>query len=480
MWNKTVSTMINNRRTFLKSSLFATLGITPFVSKSAVSRSRQNKKLPVSLETDVCVVGGSCTGVFAAISAARLGAKVCIVEKQNAFGGTATNSMVFVWHSLMNTEFNQQIIAGLTQETMDRLKIRNAVKTYDRSESEGFRFNSQELKIELDEMVLEHNIEPFFHTAFSEPVIDDDGELTGIIIENKDGRSIIKAKQFIDASGDGDLAYRLGLKNYTSDIMLPPTTCAHFEGWQSVRKEVSKLMKEHGKEFDMPLGYIWGNKIPGSETSMIAGTRVFDADCSKAADLTRAEMEGRRQVRAIMDLIRKYIPDNKVTLTGLPSHIGIRQTRQFKCQYQLTGNDVLHGVRFDDAVANGSYRVDIHHHNKPGITFRYLDGREAYSCPGQPKEYGRWRPETSENPTFYQVPLRSLIPGKYDNLILAGRMLDADPVAFSGARVMVNMNQLGEAAGTAAYLALEQNKAIEKVNPQKVREVLKNNGSIIL
>lgn len=150
--------MINNLRIFLISSQFAILGMKPFVSKSAVPKNRQNKKLPVSIETNVCVVGGSCTGVFAAISAARLGAKVCIVEKQNAFGVTATNSMVFVWHSLMNTEFNQQIIAGLTLETIERLKKRNAVNVYERSESEGLRFNSQELKLELDEMILEQNV----------------------------------------------------------------------------------------------------------------------------------------------------------------------------------------------------------------------------------------------------------------------------------------------------------------------------------
>lgn len=471
--------MYNNRRGFLKASLFLTLGSVPVISRGMEPKMRKKQKLPVSHDTDICIVGGSCTGVFAAIRAARLGAKVCVVEKQNAFGGVATNSMVFVWHSLMNTEFNKQIIAGLTLETIERLKKRDAVQIYERSESEGFRFNSQELKIELDEMVLEHSIEPFFHTTFSEPVIDDDGELIGIIIENKDGRSIIKAKQFIDATGDGDLAYRLGLKSYSSNTLLLPTTCAHFEGWESVQKKISGLIKVHGKEFNLPLGYIWGNNLPGSNTSIIAGTRVFNLDCSKAADLTKAEMEGRRQVRAMMDLIRKYIPDNDLVLTALPSQIGIRQTRQFKCQYQLKGDDVLTGRQFDDAIANGSYRVDIHHHDKPGITFRYLDGREIYSCPGQLREYGRWRPETSKNPTFYQIPLRSLLPGIYDNLILAGRMLDADPVAFSGVRVMVNMNQLGEAAGTAAYLALDQKKSICEISPLELRENMKRNGSVI-
>lgn len=466
---------MNTRRKFIRNFILSGVGLSA-VNVNAAEQ-KKNSHL-ISHETEVCVIGGSCTGVFAAIRAARLGAKVCIIEKQNAFGGVATNSLVYVWHSLMNTEFSKQIIAGLTEETMDRLKKRNAVNIEEKSEHAGFKFNSQELKIELDEMVLEHGIQPFFHTSFSEPVLED-GNLIGVIIDNKDGRSIIKAKQFIDASGDGDLAARLGLDSYRSDIMLPPTTCAHFEGWNSVREEIAQLIRDKGSEFNLKPGYIWGNNLPESDTRMIAGTRVYEVDCSKAADLTRAEIEGRRQVRAIMDIARKYIPENELVLTALPSQIGIRQTRQIKCQYQLTGDDVLNGKSFDDAIAYGSYRVDIHHHDKPGITFRYLDGREVYSSPGKPKERGRWRPETATNPTFYQVPFRSILPGKYDNLIIAGRMLDADPVAFSGVRVMVNMNQLGEAAGTAAYLALNKGVAIGDLSAKVVRNTMIKGGSII-
>ena len=109
-----------------------------------------------------------------------------------------------------------------------------------------------------------------------------------------------------------------------------------------------------------------------------------------------------------------------------------------------------------------------------------MDGRKVYSRPGYPDEERRWRPETASHPTYYQIPLRSLIPGVYDNLILAGRMFDADKVAFSGAQVMVNMNQLGEAAGTAAYLALEQGKAMQRLAADDVRKYMEKEGSIML
>lgn len=472
--------MKKTRRSFIKGTIggIAGLSLLPnnVFGKKNKSITTIEKKLPVIEETDICVLGGSGTGVFAAIRAARLGARVSIIEKQNAFGGVATNSMVCIWHSLYNTESNNQIISGLTEETIERLKKRDAIKSINKTERSAFIFNSQELKIELDEMVLENNIKPYFHTLFSEPLLEDD-KLVGVIVDNKDGRGIIKAKAFIDATGDGDLCTRLHLDSYCSELLLPPTTCAHIENWNN---NIVGLIKEHGKEFNIPEGFSWGNMVPNStHTRMVAGTRIYGVDCSKAIDLTQAEIEGRRQIRAIMDLVRKYQPENNIVLSGLPAHIGIRQTRQIKCKYSLTGDDLLLGKNFNDAIAYGSYRVDIHHQDKPGITFKYLDGREEYARPGYPTEHKRWRDETTSNPTFYQIPLRSIIPGTYHNLILAGRMFDADRIAFSGARVMVNMNQLGEAAGVAAYCSIDQDKPIFKLKNEDIRNTMKIGGSII-
>ena len=111
----------------------------------------------------------------------------------------------------------------------------------------------------------------------------------------------------------------------------------------------------------------------------------------------------------------------------------------------MSGEDALSGRRFDDAVAYGSTRVDIHHDSGPGITWRFLDGSEI-EVPerGVPEIHRRWRDETPENPTFFQVPLRSLIQDRVPSLMLAGRMLDADKERFSAVRVMINMNQTGE------------------------------------
>ncbi|GHC04307.1 FAD-dependent oxidoreductase [Cerasicoccus arenae] len=438
------------------------------------------RELPVTGEFDLCVLGGSCTGVFAAIRAARLGLSVALIEKMGSFGGVATISSVNVWHTPLDEAFKKRIFAGLSQELIDRLKRRDAVNEDLANPNVGWRFNSAEMQIELDELVLEHGVRPWLHTSFVAPIVQD-GQLKAIAVENKSGRQAIKARFFIDATGDGDLCERLGLETYIAAHRQPSTACAAFSGWETLEGvNWGELIREHGEAFNLPQGFAWGGKIPGSDIFMLAGTRVYD-DCSTAEGFTRAEIEGRRQVRAIHDIMRQHAPNSKLILQSLPARIGIRETRHVRCHHQITGDEVLHGHHFDDAIAYGSYRVDIHHDDKPGLTFRYLDGREIRARPGYPHEIGRWRPETPDSPTYYQIPYRSLIPqGPFDNVLAAGRFIDADSVAHGAIRVMVNMNQTGEAAGVAAYLALKNEQSAAAVSPTKLRTLMADGGSLML
>ena len=160
------------------------------------------KHIPIVDEADVCVLGGSCTGVFAAVRAARLGAKVVIIEKQNCFGGVATLGLVNIWHSLYDSEFKKQIISGLTEEVVERLEKRSAVQRISNSPSSGFNLNTEELKIELDQLITESNVKPYLHSFYAAPCVEGD-TVKAVIIENKSGRQAIAAKVFIDATGDG-------------------------------------------------------------------------------------------------------------------------------------------------------------------------------------------------------------------------------------------------------------------------------------
>ncbi len=444
------------------------------------------RQTPIAYEADICVIGGSCTGAFAAIAAARLGAKVAIVENMGFFGGTATASKVCVWHTNMNSTYDHDIFAGLTMELINRLKARDAVIDKGPNPYAQFVFLPDEMIIELDEMVIEAGIRPFLHTRFVGCVKSDDGEVQAAIIEDKSGRRAIKAAVFIDATGDADLVYQMGLPTRTADHLQPPTTCAIVQGVNSVTDGTPHMQFLRENVFDpkypeaLPKGHLWTATLPGEDMIMVAGTRVHGADCSDPDQLTQAEIEGRRQVRAIVDILRKQEGGEAVKLFGLAARIGIRETRHAVCEHQLTEQEVLYGKRFDDAVLNGSYTVDIHLTDDDGIIFRSLDGVEKVIMADGSRTIGRWREETEGLPTFYQMPYRSMIPKGSRNVIVAGRCVDADPGAFGAIRVMVNANQMGQAAGVAAYLALNANQMVGEVDAVKLRQTLESAGQLVL
>lgn len=429
-------------------------------------------------EVDICIIGGSCTGVFAAVRAARLGAKVAIIEKQNCFGGTATAGMVNVWHSLYDIDKKEQVIAGLTQEVIERLQLVEGVSC---DEKRGaYRLDTELLKIELDQLILDNSINCYLHTMYCAPYVKHD-ELLGVIIQNKDGRQAILSKFFIDASGDGDLAFHLGLDSYKHDNIQPPTPCYKLIGDIS-GVHIEKLLQDHGAEFGLPEDWGWGGSIPSiPNLHFRADTHVFNVDCSKAEDLTYAEIEGRRQMKAIINILRKYAPNGKeLRIAGMCSNIGIRETRHFESDYKMNQHDLINGVSFDDAIGYGTYPIDIHHANESGITFRHLDGREIVRKDRMsPAVENMWR-EGDDYARYYQIPFRTLVQRKVPNLITAGRMINADSDAFGAVRVMVNMNQVGEAAGVAAYIATSSAKKVWDIDINQVRNMLKKGGTIIL
>ncbi len=436
--------------------------------------------LPVIEEADICVVGGSCTGLFAAVRAARLGAKVVLIEKQNRLGGLATLGMVSMWHPVYDIGGERQVIGGLTYEMMRRLERRNAIGNF-HDYKQHVRLNSEELTLELDALALEHpNIRLYLHTAFSRVLLREPGVIDAIVVENYLGRFAIRAKQFIDASGDGLLAREAGCRLRLPERPQPPTSCARLANWNTIdAKQLSEMMDQYRHEFpDLPCGYWWGMHIPNSPLFMLAGTRVLNYRPEEQLALTRGELETRRQVRAILDMLKAKVPGCQVTLETLPATLGIRESWHIESLGQVKGEEMLAGTRFPDAIGNGTYPVDIHNDQDETISFRWLDGRYATLRHGKKVDEGRWLPEGETLP-FYQFHLRSLIPAGMKNLITAGRMIDADREAFGALRVMVNLNQCGEAAGVAAYQALHTNCGIAEADPGAIRKRLVEGGSIL-
>ena len=459
------------------------------MSTSSAEITEPARATPVIAEFDLCVVGGSCTGVFAAIAAARLGLRVALVETLGLLGGTATASMVCVWHSLWNSTGEQRVTAGLTQRLIDRLMARGAVIEKERNNPHWqYCFNPAEMAIELDTLVEEHGIQVFLHTRVVSVITADAAQrqVSALVIEDKSGRRAIRARAVVDASGDADVLRRLGVKTRQHEHLQPPTTAVAVTGLDAIRAadptfNLSKEVFDPTRPGSLKRSFLWSAPLPGSEhVSMIFGTRVHGVDCSRAEDLTQAEREGRRQARAIVDLVRERRPGFPVAMVGLPARIGIRESHHAECLHHLTGDELLHGVRFPDAIANSWYRVDIHTQGGGGITFRNLDGSEQVCHDDGTWTVGRWRPEQALDPTFYQIPYRSLVPTALDNVLVAGRCLDADVQANGAVRVMVVCNQMGEAAGTAAALALKGGTTMAQVDPAVLRRTLSEHGAVML
>lgn len=441
----------------------------------------KSREIPVVWEGDLCVLGGSCTGVFAAIRAARLGLKVAIVEKQNCFGGTATAGLVNIWHSMYDFDIKERVIAGLSQEVIDTLAAKGQAEIVDEC-SIANRFNPMHLVYQLDKMVQqEPNIHTFFHTFYAGAEAEGDA-VQNVYIQNKDGRSAIRAAFFIDATGDGDLMRDLGCTRYVRKNLQPPSSCFFLKGLTSGQM-IEWLVTQHGAEFGLDDDWGWYGHVPGIPgISFRADNHVFGYDLSKAEDLTQAEFEGRRRAFAFEALLKAYASP-EYAIVNLCSAIGIRETAHYATRYQANEKDLLQGARFEDAILQGTYRVDIHHDEDNGITFKDLNGdMHTHYGKGEKVVRGNWRHELGLDDNYsryYQVPFSILVQEQWKNVIPAGRMVNADDASFGALRVMINTNQLGEAAGVAAYLCLHQNSGVQTISGVDVRKLLAKGGSAL-
>ncbi len=428
---------------------------------------------------DLVVVGGGCTGVFAAVRAARLGLRVAIVEKGNCFGGVATSGLVNIWHSLFDTTQNEQIIGGLTAEVVQILTEQGYAQC-DKQQNSAILFDPNAMKWTLDALAVKSGITVFFHTVYGALTLCD-GQISSLLVANKDGLGEIRASFFIDATGDGDLCRDAGIPSYTAPAVQPPTPCCLVAG--HMKTTTAELIQKHGAEFGITDDWGWSSAIPGmDDVKLRADFHIFGKMCNKADDLTAAEIEGREKLHTLSLLFKKYA-DPSPAIVSLGTQIGVRETVHFTTRFRATEQDLLLGRSYDDTVMKGSYRIDIHHQNDSGITFKYLDGRTV-TMHGKASRTttGNWREElgiTAPPATYYQAPFDILVQERIGNLIPVGRMLHADEGAFGALRVMVNLNQLGEAAGVGAYLSLAQSKRIFELSGKDVQKVLREGGSLV-
>jgi len=211
-----------------------------------------SREIPVVWEGDLCVIGGSCTGVFAAVRAARLGLRVAVVENHTIFGGMATAARVNEWHSTYDVGNQNQIIAGLTMEMVQRLTKRDAVIERARHERTQYVLDPAALALELDLLIRENAVRPFL-AARCVGGKREGGVVRAAFIEDKSGRRALRARFFIDASGDGDLLRRVGFEAYQNEQLQPVNLQAVVAGFPELSgPELSEVIQKNAEKFGYP------------------------------------------------------------------------------------------------------------------------------------------------------------------------------------------------------------------------------------
>jgi hypothetical protein len=418
------------------------------------------------------------------VRAARLGISVALIEQNILLGGMATAAQVNEWHSLHDISGRTQIIGGLTAEVLDRLHNRGVVCEGTHRHCGKFSyFNSAEMAMELDLLIRENRIRVFLK-ASCVAAVREGNKVTATIIEDKSGRRAIRSRMFIDASGDGDLLRRAGFTAWKNEILQPVNSQMLAAGLgriiEATGKGIWEQVRHRMGDFDYPKhnSAPWINGYPSpADLKNVYGPRLNGYDASDADQLTAAVLESRRCHRALLDMVRAELSTD-VAAVALAHALGVRETWHARSLYRLQSADLLDGRRFPDSIARGTYPVDVH--SPEGTLLRYLDGREDLIGKDGSLTTRRWREESHDPPPFYEIPFRCLVPEKAENLLVAGRLLDAEREAFGGVRVMVNMNQTGEAAGVAAWLALHQNLEPKNLDPARLRMAMAKGGSLAL
>jgi glycine/D-amino acid oxidase-like deaminating enzyme len=433
------------------------------------------REIEVRGEYDVLVVGGGGAGIAAGIAAARSGARTLLIERYGFLGGMATAGMVGYFCGFFTTGTAKKlIVGGIAGSLLERLKERSAVTAKGASRVDpriaSLRFNPELFKFVTEEYAVKNGVELLYHSFVTDVAWEQKGSrLSGVIVENKSGRCALLAKVIIDASGDGDVAFRAGVPCDIGDEKGRLQTLTTM--FRMIHVDVEKMqdlttpvVKEKLEEavntgeygFKRPDGIL----NPALPSGLVSANIVSVPDliATDAWDLTRAEMEGRRQVLEYIKAFRRYLPGfEQAELSSFAPQIGIRETRRIQGLYALQEDDVLKGRKFDDAIALGAWPIEMHDPETRRIIWKFLEKEDDY----------------------YTIPVRCLIPRGVENLLVAGRCLSASHVAHASARVIGPAFAMGEAAGVLAGQSVASNTVPKEISPEKVQKELKQRGAIL-
>ncbi|HZM36398.1 MAG TPA: FAD-dependent oxidoreductase [Burkholderiales bacterium] len=445
----------------------------------------------VAAETDVLVVGGGPAGIGAAIGAAQAGASVVLVERYGFLGGNATAALVMPLMSFHTQRYvperrggstllpadhgpGDPVIAGVLKRLLEKLV--NAGGAIPPSLATGYvvPFDPEWLKLVALELLDEAGVQFLFH-AFASGIMKEEDLVQGAVFETKSGPLAVKAKAVIDCTGDGDLAAHAGapFEIGRADGLVQPMTLmfrvaeferAAFDAY--VRENPGEWRGVHGLwalvrratqegQLDLPREDMLFFATPHAREVSVNSTRVTRVLGTEVWDLSYAEWASRRQMRQIAAFLRRYVPGferSYVMQSGV--NVGVRETRRIVGDYRLTAEDVLSARKFGDAIARGSYPVDIHNPTGAGTVLKRLPPGEAYD-----------------------IPLRCLMPKGVEGMLVAGRCLSGSHEAHSSYRVMPIVMATGQAAGVCAALAARRRILPRSVAVNEVQDELRRQGA---
>lgn len=417
-------------------------------TKSIVEPSRQT---PVIGEYEVVVLGGGPAGIAAAVAAARGGRRTILVERYGFLGGMGTAAGVTNFcglHANVRGEL-RQVVHGVADDLLariDRLGGLNAPHIiFGRIQAQAY--DTAAYKIAADDLLLSSGAELLFHALAAGVSLSSPGKIDALIVETKSGRGAILGDFFIDASGDGDLAVFAGVPFDLGDGdggLLFPSTMFRLSGVDPVRageawKTIPERMLEAeraGRHFPRHLPIVRPQKNSTewranmTQVARPDGTAINGVD---AGDLSRGEIEGRRQIVDAFGFLKTMPGFEQAYIVDIPPQLGIRETRRVRGAYVLTEEDVLGCADFDDTIGVNGWPVEAH-----------VAGDVLW----------RWQEPGSRG--FNQLPYRMLVPDGVDNLLVAGRCASMTHFGQSAARVSGACFVMGQAAGAAADLALSR------------------------
>ena len=428
-----------------------------------------NRELPTLLNTDVAVVGGGPAGMCAAISAARAGAETAIIERWPVLGGQSTMARVTMWHT---SDREREVILGLTRELVERLQAYDGIQRLPDfpHRHETYLFNAESLLMVYDDLVQELGIRALCHTPCVDALVSG-RRIEAIVVGTKRGLQAVRAPVFIDASGDGDLGFFAGCRTFVGrecdgKVQGMTLVCSFKRLDQSQQREIEaaeKTVRERMKrlrdEGALPsFGPHWfgGNFVWRWPASLILCT---SGDPLDAEDLTRATTEARGKIPEFLKFFRQNFPGcQDLQLDWTARWLGIRESRRIRGLYIFKGADAVQRRRFPDAVGHGFWMVDVHSPDGSGHTSWYDQSRHP------------------EPGTTYQIPYRILVSADMDNLLMAGRCASATHEGMAALRVQSHCHIMGQAAGTAATLALESRTAPVGISTRDLQKRLINAG----